>query len=97
MIAQNHTFFKEKNYTFFSGPGHGWLEVPLKLAKLLDLIKEISVYSYYDAKKEILFLEEDSDAGKFTLKFKEFFKQDAKINFKNIENENFIRNLGRTY
>ena len=94
-MLQNHTFFKEKSYTFFSGPGHGWLEVPLKLAKLLELIKEISVYSYYDAKKEILFLEEDCDAPKFNKKFLEFFKVEPKIDFKNIENENFIRNLGR--
>ncbi len=46
-------------YTFFSGPGHGWLMVPLAEIKGLD----VSGYSYRD--RDHAYLEEDCDASLF--------------------------------
>ena len=46
-------------YTFFSDPGHGWLEVPIREIDALGIRGEISSYSYYD--RGLAFLEEDSD------------------------------------
>jgi hypothetical protein len=47
---------------FYSDPGHGWLAVKAKLVDDLELMGEISPYSYMRGKT--LYLEEDSDAGK---------------------------------
>lgn len=46
---------------FHSDAGHGWLEVPMEIIKHLNLSKKISSYSY--KKKDMAYLEEDSDAG----------------------------------
>jgi hypothetical protein len=50
-------------YTFHSDPEHGWLEVGFSEIKRLGIEKDISQHSY--RKGERVFLEEDSDAGKF--------------------------------
>lgn len=47
------------NYTFFSDPGHGWLEVPIREIDALGIRGAISSYSYFD--RGLAFLEEDSD------------------------------------
>jgi len=50
-------------YHFFSDPGHGWLEVTREELDRLNLLKQISGYSY--AKGSKVYLEEDCDAGVF--------------------------------
>lgn len=43
-------------------PGHGWLEVPGFLLRVLSREEEVSSYSYYDKKTDTFYLEEDRDA-----------------------------------
>lgn len=54
---------KSRQYHFFEDPGHGWLRVPIKDIIQLGLKNEISRFSYINGRN--VFLEEDSDAGKF--------------------------------
>jgi hypothetical protein len=44
-------------------PGHGWLAVPLKECKRVNILKDISIYSYYDKETLTVYLEEDCDAA----------------------------------
>lgn len=46
---------------YHTDPGHGWLECNKGLLKDLGIEKEISGYSYENARKA--YLEEDDDAG----------------------------------
>jgi hypothetical protein len=53
-------------YTFHADPGHAWLEVPF--AHIFDVgltLKSFSNYSYRDAARGRVFLEEDCDAARF--------------------------------
>lgn len=50
-------------HTFWSDPGHGWLEVRFSDLIILDLLGVISGYSYRDGDK--VYLEEDSDASRY--------------------------------
>lgn len=83
--------FSNHTLKFYSGPGHGWLEVPEALYKESGV--KASRYSYYSKNRKMVYLEEDSDAPKFEHAMK------AKgtpihIEHKNVEDESFIRNLG---
>ncbi len=49
--------------TFYTDPGHGWLEVPVQLLKDLRVEYDISQYSYRAG--SLAYLEEDCDAGRF--------------------------------
>jgi hypothetical protein len=44
---------------FYEDPGHGWLQVPISLAKQLGIEANISGFSYMDSK--YYYLEEDCD------------------------------------
>ena len=46
-------------YTFFSDPGHGWLEVPVAEVRRLGIADKVSPYSY--RKGANAYLEEDCD------------------------------------
>jgi hypothetical protein len=50
-------------FTFFSDPGHGWLEVPISLLCKLGIADKITPYSYMRGDKA--YLEEDCDFGAF--------------------------------
>ena len=52
-----------ERYTFHSDAGHGWLEVTRSDLKALGIEAEITPYSY--VKGNLVFLEEDLDAGRF--------------------------------
>lgn len=52
--------------TFHDTPGHGYLAVPLRLLRALNLTRVISAYSFVgatDSGEEIVYCEEDRDAG----------------------------------
>ncbi len=50
--------------TFYSDPGHGWLEVPMHEMRQAGLNPtDFSRYSY--RKRNVFYLEEDCDAPKF--------------------------------
>jgi len=50
-------------FRFISDPGHGWLEVPRSLLVELEIVEDITPYSYQN--KGLVYLEEDCDASKF--------------------------------
>ncbi len=52
-----------KVYTFHTDPGHGWLEVDRAELVELGILTHISQYSYQKGDK--VYLEEDSDLGRF--------------------------------
>ena len=51
----------ERTYTFYSDPGHAWLEVPRQDVRTLGV--EVSHYSYM--RGPLAYLEEDCDASAF--------------------------------
>jgi len=53
-------------YTFHHDAGHGWLAVPIKIVRELEL--KVSRYSYF--RGNTLYLEEDCDATLFSNKMK---------------------------
>ena len=50
-------------YTFHEDPGHGWLEVPIKEIRDLDIADQISSYSYLN--NGHVYLKEDCDLTKY--------------------------------
>lgn len=60
-----------KKLTFWSDPGHGWLEVPTAELKELGIENKISSYSYINWEGSKAYLEEDCDAGVYLNKLKE--------------------------
>lgn len=55
--------------TYHQDAGHGWLAVKRKVAEELDIIKDITPYSYQKGKT--IYLEEDLDAQTFMKKARE--------------------------
>lgn len=51
------------HYTIFTDPGHGWLQVSIFEASKLDILDQISAFSYMD--NNYLYLEEDADMSVF--------------------------------
>jgi len=49
----------KKVYFFYADPGHGWLKVKLSELVKLNILHEISQYSYL--RKDDVYLEEDCD------------------------------------
>ena len=49
--------------TWHCDPGHEWLEVPAPLVDRLQILNDISEYSYYSHDKGQYFLEGDCDAA----------------------------------
>ena len=84
----SHTF------TFYSGPAHGWLAVPNYLLK--ELRVSPSSYSYYDHKTDLVYLEEDCDAGQFDQAFEKRLGRKPLVKRRHIDDESFIRKLTRT-
>ena len=74
--------------TFYSDPGHGWLQVPHSLIYELGIQEQISPYSYMD--DMYVYLEEDCDLGAFMreLEVKGF---ELKLNERSSDEESPIR------
>lgn len=82
----------EKTYKFHCDGGHGWLEVPIREILTHKITDKISSYSYLDIDKQVVYLEEDCDAG--------VFMDTAQVHGDNIEfveifGESAIRELPR--
>jgi uncharacterized protein (DUF924 family) len=54
---------KTQVYHFYTDSGHGWLKVPREKLEELNLIDQISKYSYQNG--SYVYLEEDCDAYTF--------------------------------
>lgn len=50
-------------YNYYTDPGHGWLKVTIDELKELNILDQISSYSY--TRKNNVYLEEDCDMGIF--------------------------------
>ena len=86
---------KNKTFTFFSDPGHGWLRVSQAACNAIGLSAfDFTRYSYQDKTGVQFFLEEDCDAGRFIEKFKAIYGQNPKIDEHYCERTR-IRNMRR--
>jgi hypothetical protein len=78
------------SYTFFEDPGHGWMEVPVEDLQELGVdLDTISDCSYHN--NDVVYLEEDCDAGIFMEAYKTKYGELPKYNLN--YNGTFIRNL----
>jgi hypothetical protein len=78
-------------FTFYTDPGHGWLEVPFGELKALGLNpQDFSRYSY--SKRNVFYLEEDCDAPKFVEAWKAKHGSDPQFR-EEYQSKTFIRNL----
>ena len=78
-----------RTFDFFADGGHGWLRVKRVELEQLNILNDISVYSYQNDK--YVFLEEDCDASIFIAAIEE---HGAKVKFNNhySEGDSPIRN-----
>ena len=82
-----------KNYVFYSDPGHGWLAVSTEELELLGIDRNITAYSYLSPDGSVAYLEEDCDLAEFFhAKNWDRWPED-KIQSVNLRSEAFIRNL----
>jgi len=65
--------FDCKTFKFYMDAGHGWLAVPVKLLKELQIDKKITTYSYMSHGGNMAYLEEDSDGTLFTNEYQKKF------------------------
>ena len=75
---------KNKTYTFYEDPGHGWLAVPLGNLVELGVADKITGYSYLSG--GMAYLEEDCDLGVFVLAYKDKYGKLPEIKQKYQEN-----------
>jgi len=69
-----------KQYNVYYDGGHSWLEVNLKELEKLDIVSDISHYSYISNDNKKVYLEEDCDLPLF-LKTKYPFDDELGIDF----------------
>ena len=62
---------KNKTYTIYEDPGHGWVAVPMHDLVALEVADKITGYSYLIG--DMAYLEEDWDMSVFLLAFREKF------------------------
>lgn len=82
-----------KGYTFYTDPGHGWLEVPLADIEALGIRKEISHYSFLNG--SIAYLEEDCDAGLFLQAYKNKYGEAPEISEIHTNYDSHVRRYRR--
>lgn len=71
MKADYRYRMKNKIYVFHTDPGHGWLAVKKRELTELQIMGEISPYSYM--KGDTVYLEEDCDAAVFMRRYEQIF------------------------
>ena len=89
---------KDHIFKFYSDPAHGWLEMPSKLVKELNLgICQISEFSYFDKKTDFVYVEQDCDLinvkREYEKKFKQKLLDPERIVHIDLDENNFIRKL----
>ena len=92
MNPKNHIF------KFYSDPAHGWLEMPSKLVKELNMgFAQISEFSYYDKKRDFVYIEQDCDLLNVKREYEKKFKQKLldpdRVVHIDLDEDNFIRKL----
>lgn len=83
-------------YDFFIDPSHGWLKVSIKELKEMEILREITDYSFIMG--DFIYLEEDQDLTLF-IDTKKKLNPDfvLKTNENFSENESGIRKFKRFY
>ena len=89
---------KEHLFKFYSDPAHGWLEMPLKVIKELEMeMFQISEFSYYDKKTDFVYVEQDCDLTNVKTKYERKFNQKLldpeRVVHIELDENNFIRKL----
>lgn len=76
-------------FDYYSDPGHGWVKVPIKELKELEIADKISPWSYM--KGDYAYLEEDKDVYIFMMAMKKVGKP---VSFRehNTDRQSKIRN-----
>ena len=77
--------------TFYSDPGHGWLEVDRDLLVDLGIADEVSSYSYQRGDK--VFLEEDCDFSRFASAMKAAGREFKTIEVNEPRSDSWVRLL----
>ena len=89
---------KDHIFKFYSDPAHGWLEMPSKLVKELNMgICQISEFSYYDKKTDFVYIEQDCDLinvkREYEKKFNQKLLEPDRVVHIDLDENNFIRKL----
>lgn len=85
-----------ESFTFYTDPGHGWLQVsPRDLEDLGLKNTDFSSCSYWSRAGQCFFLEEDCDAPKFLALYKAKHTERPIIREVNTNSDSFIRRLAR--
>ena len=85
----------QRNFTFYSDPGHGWVQVHKAFLEQLagpSWKTVFSSFSYFSRRDGFAYLEEDSDAPKF-LRLCEVNSIKPTLSEHNFDTECFIRSL----
>jgi hypothetical protein len=77
------------SFVFHSDSGHGWLEVNRKLLSELGILEKITPFSYQ--KGEMVYLEEDCDAGKFIDAYQQKYSVRPEVTEKCVSGSSEIR------
>lgn len=80
------------NLTVHLDPGHGWLEIPTSVLVQLQIVDQISKYSYLGDFGRTAYLEEDCDAPK-AIEALEQRGIEPKLKYRDHNRDCFIRNL----
>ena len=81
--------------TFYTDPGHGWIEIPFKLIKEVDVVLSTFSYAGFDMQGDpVVYCEEDSDANKAISALKAA-GYEITIVEKNSNYDSFVRGLPR--
>ncbi len=78
------------SFTYYTDPGHGWVEAPLALIHELGLTSKITPYSYQ--RGGMVYLEEDCDAGELIAEMKAR-GMSYDIQVVNSNHDSFVRSL----
>ena len=89
---------KDHIFKFYSDPAHGWLEMPSKLVKELNMgFAQISEFSYYDKKTDFVYIEQDCDLlnvkREYEKKFNQKLLDPERVVHIDLDEDNFIRKL----
>lgn len=80
---------EEKTYTLYEDSGHAWLEVQRRELTDMEIMNEITGYSYESG--DSVFLEEDLDATTFIRKYESIYNKKPNIKISYVGRESAIR------
>lgn len=73
----------QKKYILFESPRHSWMRVAISELKELNILEDISPFSFTD--EEFAYLEEDMDMGTFIMSLWNVRRQQASLLIGNVK------------